>query len=153
MKYSKFFFWIKSFFKTVLTLIISVVLCLFVAVLNVTAFPFEGEKEYYLSSASSQSLIKSNLSISDLPYLRGESVRVSYEGETDKVKQVYLCEILEKYRATIIKIEDYEDGTSYYCYSARFKQGVNVEGKTINLHIVMKEKEMAIGTPLIFGGY
>ena len=153
MKYSQFFFTVRNFFKTIFAFAVSVVLFLSIVLLSATAFPFEGQKEYYLSSASSQSLIKSELSLSDLPLLRGESVRVSLEGETANSQQAYLNELLEVYKATILKMETCEDGISYYCYSARLRQGVSLDGVTVNLHIVVKDREMVVGTPLVFGGY
>lgn len=153
MKYSQFFFAVRNFFKTFFAVLLSIILFLFVAILTTTAFPFEGQKEYYLSSASSQSLIKSEISLTDLLLLRGESVRFTVEYETEKAKQTYLNDILTKYKAKVLKVENYEDGISYYCYSAKLKRGVNLDGVTINLHVVIKEDGITLGTPLIFGGY
>ena len=153
MKYSQFFFTVRNFFKTVLAIFLSAVLFLFMAILTVTAFPFEGQKEYYLSSATSQCLIKPCLSLTDLPFLRGESIRVTLEQETANSQQAYLNELLEVYKATILKVETFECGVSYYCYSARLRKGVSLDGVTVNLHIVVKDREMVVGTPLVFGGY
>ena len=153
MKHSLFFFSVGSFFKTIFSVLLSAILFLFMAMLTVTAFPFEGEKEYYLSSASSQSLIKSNLVMTDLPLLRGESARVAVECESAQSEQAYFNEILAKYKASVLKVERFEDGTSYYCYSAKLKRGVNLDGVTVNLHVVIKANEIALGTPIIFGGY
>ena len=153
MKRALFIFSVWNFLKTIFAFAVSVVLFLSIVLLSATAFPFVGQKEYYLSSATSQCLIKPCLILTDLPFLRGESIRVTLDDETANSQQAYLNELLEVYKATILKVETFEDSVSYYCYSARFRQGVSLDGVTVNLHIVVKDREMVVGTPLVFGGY
>lgn len=139
--------------KAVVAFVLSAVVFLFVAVLNTSAFPFEVKKEYYLSSASSQAVIVNDLSIFELPFVRGESIRIDCTGESVQERETLVQDLLAKYKANVLKIEIYADGASYYCYSAKLKQGISLDGKTVNLHVVVKNGEVILGTPIIFGGY
>ncbi len=136
--------WLKFVFA------FSVALCVFACVcaFNLSAFPFEEDKEYYLYSASSQAKIVDAVKISDLPYIKGERVRVqTREGEG------FLQAALEKYAATILKTENFDDGVCYYCYSPKLKNQMLLDGKVVNLHIVVKKSEVVMGTPIVFGGF
>ena len=139
-----FFSWIRG---TVATLICLGVFCA-VCALNYSAFPLYGGKEYYLYSASSGAEITREVSLADLPFLKGERACV----ETTDGNRV-LEETLARYNAEILRTETGEFGVSYYCYSPKLKNGLILEGKTINLHIVVKTGEVLLGTPIIFGGY
>lgn len=135
-----------EFVKWLGSLLLSVVVFLSVTILSATAFPLEGEKEYYLYASSSQAVIKSDVSILDLPFVHGESVRIN---SADGV----LEDVLIKYSARVVRVEEFAGGVSYYCYSPKLKKGIVIEGVAINLQIAVKGESVVLGTPIIFGGY
>ena len=141
------FFKVLEFLKWLIALVICAVVFFAIAVLNTTAFAFEGEKEYYLYTPSSQAQIKKEVAIFELPFLRGESVRIN--GASNEI----LEETLGRYNATVVKVEECSGGVSYYCYSSKLKGGLVIDGMTVNLQIAMKGKTTVLGTPIIFGGY
>ena len=141
------FFRIIDYFKWLTALILSAVLFFPIALLNLTAFPFEGEKEYYLYSPSSNAQIKKDVSLSDLPFIRGERVTLSNLSSED------LAPILARYSADVIKEEEFLGGVSYYCYSPQLKGGIVIGGEVVNLQIAIKGDSVVLGTPIIFGGY
>ena len=93
------------------------------------------------------------MTVFDLPFVRGESVRLDCDGQSEQEKESFVAELLERYEAKLLKTEEFSDGVSYYCYSDKLKQGIVIDGVTVNLHLVVKQKEIALGTPIIFGGY
>lgn len=136
-----------EFLKWLIALTVAVVLFFAVAFLNVTAFPFEGDKEYYLYDASSQARVKQAVTAIEIPFIRGERVELDYEsGEI-------LEQILERYTASVVKVEENAGVVSYYCYSPKLKRGIVIDGAVVNLQIAVKAESMVLGTPIIFGGY
>ena len=77
--------------------------------------------------------------------LTGESAR--YEKAEEAFAQT------EKYRAELLIVRTVQDVTDYYYYSPCLGEGVDLEGKHINLHIAVRGTSACIGSPLIFGGY
>ncbi len=140
------FFRAVEFVKWLGSLLLAFVVFLSIAVLSASAFPLEGKKEYYLYTSSSQAVIKSDVSILDLPFVRGESVRIN---SADGV----LEDVFIKYSARIVRVEEFAGGVSYYCYSPKVKKGIVIEGVAINLQIAVKGESLVLGTPIIFGGY
>ena len=140
------FFRAVEFVKWLGSLLLAFVVFLSIVVLKASAIPFEGKKEYYLYTSSSQAVIKSDVSILDLPFVRGESVRIN---SADGV----LEDVFIKYSARIVKVEEFAGGVSYYCYSPKLKKGIVIEGVAINLQIAVKGESLVLGTPIIFGGY
>ena len=141
------FFRIMDYFKWLSALILSVVLFFPIALLNLTAFPFEGDKEYYLYTPSSNAQIKNDVNLSDLPFIRGERVILSNLSSED------LASILARYSANVIKEEEFLGGVSYYCYSPKLEGGIMIDGEVVNLQIAIKKDSVVLGTPIIFGGY
>ena len=133
--------------KWFVAITLSLVLFSAITLLSATAFPFDGDKEYYLYSPSSQAQIKSEVSILEMPFIRGESVRLTCQAD------VVLETVLSKYSASVVKVEEFCDGVSYYCYSPKLKKGIVIDGVMINLQIAVKDESVVMGTPIIFGGY
>lgn len=136
-----------EFLKWLVAVLLSTVTFFCVAFLNATAFPFEGEKQYYLYNESSQAQIKREISLLELPFVRGESITISCLDEE------ILERLLERYSASVVKVENFSDGVSYYCYSPKLKKGIVLDGVVVNLQIAVKGERVALGTPIIFGGY
>ena len=108
-----------------------------------------GERVFYLASSSSQGFRKTRLKIYEIFRVKGESVRFS----TEKTEKDFLQETLCSYQAEVRFIERGFGATSYYCYAEDLGGGLLLNEEVINLHIVWKEDEAVIGTPIIFDGY
>lgn len=59
---------------------------------------------------------------------------------------------LEKVNGKVLFTEELTDSVNYYC-EANLPYSVELYGKTVNLHICVKDGSVTIGTPIIFGGY
>ena len=112
----------------------------------------EGQRTFYLYSVSSQAVQKQTLNFSDLFRVQGESVRFDFFA-TDAEKQMLVREILQKYRAELLIKEEILGTVSYYAYAPTLLNGVYVNGKKVNLHIAVAQAQVAVGTPIIFGGF
>ncbi len=64
-----------------------------------------------------------------------------------------LQELLDRFSAEVIMIEDYEGGTSYYAYSSKIKYLEMINGNKINLHIAVKSDGVKIGVPIIYTSF
>ena len=151
---------IKRFAIMVLAVIFCVTVALTVRLVNATRLSdIEGERMYFLDSASSQALRKNMLTLQDIGRLKGECVRVTFsekEGGRYVLKEDYDAlaqEIAGKYKAKILFIEEIDGTVSYYAFTPLWSDGIAVNGQRINLHIAVKETGYAVGTPLIFDGY
>jgi hypothetical protein len=100
--------------------------------------------EYYLYSFSSQAKIVKDVNLLDLLYVKGEKIQTE-ETEVEV--------LLREYKANVVFQENFEDGVSYYCYSPNLKTPVCIDGKFVNLQIVIKNGVSILATPLAFGGY
>lgn len=138
-----------DFLKTLLALFVAACALFVFVCARASAFPFlQGERTYYLYSASSQAKIVKEYEFFDTFFVQGESVFMEVERE-----EVFLQELLEKLNAKILFTEQVEGTTSYYCYAKGLKEGVQINGRTVNLHIAVKSGTAVVGTPIIFGGY
>ena len=137
---------LTAFLRFICALFVCGVILLPVCLLSFSVFPFEREKEYYLYSFSSQANIVNAPTPFDLLFVTGESVRLETEG-------INLEELLSNYGAKVIFTENMDDSVSYYCYSPKLKSPVVLDGKSVNLHIIVKDKEVVLGSPVVFGGY
>ena len=120
------------------------VILLFIMALGYSPFPFEQDKEFYLYSPSSQAQITTTPTVYDLLYVKGERAKSLSES---------VDELLIRYGAKIVFTEEFDGGTSYYCYSSKLQTPIVIDGKFVNLHIVDRASERTVGTPIIFGGY
>lgn len=110
----------------------------------------DGERTYYLHSASSWASQKSELDLLDLPFVKGESVSVTV---ADGVN--FAQGIIQTYEARVLFVEEAADTVSYYCYSPSISNCIYLQDRTVNLHIaVAMDRDMVVvGTPIIFGGF
>ena len=107
-----------------------------------------GEYEVYLESYSST---KSILKVDSKKYkfvlgVKGESFCLD-------VKGFNLCEFLNKVGARLVFSEQLSDVTCYYAYSPKIKYLESVRGKLINIHIVISESLVKVGSPIIYGSF
>ena len=126
-----------------------VILCAVFALYLSRAPVFEQGEGYELSYGQSSS---AKTERTETPFLdklihgtvAGESVR--YRGDRyEKLKAQFSAELLFT--------EESNGVVNYYLYSPRIAGGVQLYGKTVNLHIAVGSEQTAAGTPLIFGGF
>ena len=110
----------------------------------------EGERVFYLHSASSQAEQTSTLSVRDYPKVKGESVIFALNGANEETK---LQEILSRYRARVLFTEEVCGTRSYYCHTDEWNNAIAIGGYAVNLHIAISNERCAVGTPMIFGGF
>ena len=110
----------------------------------------EGERVFYLESASSQGLRKTTLSVRDYAKVKGESVTFTLDG---KDGETVLQEILKIYHARVLFTEEACDTRSYYCHTNEWDNEIRVGGYAVNLHIALSSERCTVGTPIIFDGF
>ena len=148
---------LQNFIRLAIALLIALFVCLFVKVGNVQKLSvLNGEPVFYLRSASSNSLMKTELNLSDLYKVKGESVSIVLEenrGDRYAVSEEIARFLAKKFDAKILLQESFSDVISYYCYTPRWQTSIFVRGYTVNLHIAVSKDYVVVGTPIIFGGF
>ena len=148
----RFFKAFGNFINLSLALVFSLA-CLFcVKAAHISKLSFlSGERTYYLDSASSQSLIKTELTAWDLFRVQGESVCFTIKEETE----AFARSLVERLDGEIRFTEALDGTVSYYAYIPKWGRGISLYGKQVNLHIAVSEESNAckVGTPIIFGGF
>ncbi len=147
--------------KNFICVALSILICLFFAVgvkaVSVTRFAdMEGKHVYFLDSASSQGLRKESLSVSDLTRVKGECVFTeisAYDRGRCLTNEEIVEEIAHRYGAEILFEEEVDGVVSYYAYTARWQDGLYINGVKINLHIAVGRANLAVGAPIIFDGF
>ncbi len=109
------------------------------------------ERTFYLHSASSQAERKSAITASELAFVKGESVEYLLVSRADGDELAR--EILETLGGELLFVENVCGVKSYYAYAPTLYRAVGVKGRKVNLHIAVKTDGIAVGSPLIFGGY
>ena len=148
---------LKNFICVALALIFSLLIAVSIKTANVFRLSaLEGERTFFLGSASSQALIKTELILSDLSKVKGECVSFAletYEGGRYLLSDDIASAIAEEFDAKILIKEEVADVTSYYCYTPRWGDEILLAGQPINLHVAVSKTQCAVGTPIIFGGF
>lgn len=112
----------------------------------------DGERTYYLHSASSQATMKRDISLDELFCVYGESVAFVDEGLVDERKAKALKELQEC--GAMVLFEETVDGVwSVYGYLPSLYEPVVVKGEKVNLHIAISKTRTVVGSPIVFGGY
>ena len=155
-------FGVKRFFSAAAALLACLFVGLTVCLMHVSAFS-GGRSTYYPHSPSSHAELTDVLDLRHLAALSGESVvyldvgekgSLTEEGKGLSEEGKEIAEtIMKSYRAKPEFVEEVTGTVSYYCYSPMLKGGVELRGKKINLHIAVRTESVALGTPIIFGGY
>ena len=115
----------------------------------------KGTHTYYTYSPSSQAQVQTKLNGLDFLHLQGESVNVTLTEQDKRDLHAYAQTVFEKYKASVLCMEQTNETVSYYGYSPMLKGGVTVQGKKVNLHIAFSKDNTrcVVGTPIIFGGF
>ena len=148
---------LKCFFYLCLATAVAICFCLGLRITNLSKFTsLEGKHTFYLESPSSQSLIKERLTFADLWKVKGESVilpKTAYEEGMYASNDDLANAIAQKYHAELYCMEEVAGSISYYGYSPYFGEKIILYGISINLHIVLSSNQIALGSPIIFGGF
>lgn len=142
----------KNFIRTLTALAFFSAVCLGVVLPGTCKLSkIDGTRTFYLDSASSQSLQKTELSFCDIFRVRGESVRFStpHGQSSEQIAK----ELAERLDGEICFSEAACGTVSYYGYAPNLGEGILLYGKRVNLHIAVGEEECAVGCPIIFGGF
>ena len=134
--------------KTFSASCLSVVLFALVSLRSGAEIRFDGKREVYSFSPSSNCAVfgEGEMGIIALsPAIKGESVRLS-DG-------VAAEEVVKYFNARLEFSEETEDAYSEYYYSPYLSSSVRINGKKVNLHIAYSGDAVTVGTPLIFGSY
>ncbi len=135
--------------KNALAVVLACILCCFCLYFKGSDLgAIEGERTFYLHSASAWAEQKSSLCIFELPLVQGESVEC-FIASGEK----FLEKTLEKYAAQVCFTECVNEILSYYCYSAKLGEGIVLNGVAVNLHVAIQGGRAVVGTPIIFGGF
>ena len=147
----------KNFIYTALATLSALSCCVAVRMNTVSKFStLKGEHTYYVNSASSQSLQKQTLSISDLFLVKGESVcmdKNSYEGGRYASNDDLAKDFAKKFDVEWRFSERVGDTVSYYGYTPKWQEKLFLYGMPINFHLAISQTQVVVGTPIIFGGF
>lgn len=147
----------KGFVCVCFSVIVALVCCASVKLAYLPRFrDIQGERMYFLDKASSQCLQASRLSLWDIPRVEGECVYTTisnYVGGRYLTKEEIVKEIVQNYNAEILFCEEVNGIVSYYAYTHDWSDGIYLYGRKINLHVAVGEEKLALGTPIVFGGY
>ena len=152
-----FIYRLKNCICVALALVFSLFIGVSVKTANVSRLSaLEGARTFFLDSASSQALMKTELILSDLNKVKGECVSFAldtYEGGRYALSDDIASAIAEEFDAKILLREACAGVTSYYCYTPRWGDTILIENQPINLHVAVSNERCAVGAPIIFGGF
>ena len=138
---------LKNSARLFFALFLSTAILFLFPILSTSKFSdLEGRRTFFLDSASSQGLRKEKISFLDIFRVKGECARFSTSQHSAK-------ELLLRYQAKVLFVEEVADKSSYYCYTEKWSGGIFINGYKVNLHIAVGEEETVIGFPIIFDGY
>ena len=104
--------------------------------------------EVYLeSSSNSQNII--NVSIKEFALIfnkKGESACI-------EKNDFNLHSFLIQMKARVLFIEQIDGKISYYAYSPKLKYMQRVKNHNVNLHVVVGESTVKVGSPIIYGSF
>ena len=125
---------------------ILLVICLWFSVTPVF-FRCTDSLEISLGNSSSAKLVRvTALESLFINNIQGESFKV----EVDKFD---FNNFIKEFNASVVLVEKTEQGVGYYAYSPTIRYKESIKGRTVNLHIFIAEKEVTVGTPIIYGGF
>ena len=140
---------LKNFITVVFALMLSLFLVFALTMGGANRFSaLDGERVFYLYSASSQAVIKGKITPLELFWVRGECVTMPCQNKEEKLQ-----EILKLYNASVLFEESVGGTHSYYCRTQNWGQTTSINGVGVNLHIAFDGELCVVGAPLIFGGF
>lgn len=149
----RFLYVCKQYLRLFFALVLAVTFALAVRMANVCKLSaLQGERTFYLYSASSQCAQTSRLALSDIPFVRGESVRLQGQYVVERGDEI-AQNIARAYGAKLLFVEYLPAGNCYYLYAPQLGAGARMGDAVVNLHIAVTGGGCTVGTPLIFGGF
>ena len=145
-------------FKKNIMLAISLILAVWIG-LGVHVMHFsrlssiQGERIFFLDSASSQGLRKEKVTLLEMGRVKGECVRFDIDANEKGMAERLAQEIADKFHAEILIKEEVCGVISFYGFTPNWTEKVFVEGKAINLHVAVNGGQCVVGTPIIFDGF
>ncbi len=108
---------------------------------------YSNSHEIYLSSSSNSKNIVTKIGHSPFIFAKkGESVCIE--------KQTFdLHSFLLQMKAKVVFSEEINGKTSYYAYSPSLKYIQQIKNRNVNLHIVIGEESVKVGSPIIYGSF
>ena len=146
--------YIKLFLQNLSAWLVCLFALTFLAASNAVVFTeFEGRREFYIGSTSSQSRIQRMLYWRDLGNVKGESVVFFLSKGVDPREAAERIAAL--YQAEILFVETANDVCSFYAYSPLWWKRMMIGGVAVNLHIAVDRESgrCVIGNPIVFGGF
>ena len=132
--------------KAIFAVFVAACCLVFVYALMRSPVFFRGERYEFYRGTSSEEIVCASSPFEKLllPKLAGESVR--YDGDRAE-------ELIARFHAQVLFIEEAAGVLNYYCYSPELGRAIDLNGKSVNLHIAVNQNKTAAGTPVIFGGF
>ncbi len=124
---------------------------------NTTKLLFKSGDTYtfYVGSQSSNAQIITSSKVDALTYKQNLEVICGESTVYDSIDEAE--KIIKTYDANFVLKEKCTNTCSYYFYSKNLHNFVLINGVKVNLHIAinfsLNEKMVAVGSPLIFGGF
>lgn len=147
----------KGFLRVCISVVLALACCLCVKLAHFSRFAdIHGERVYFLDRTSSQGLQTSSLSFWDITRVKGECVCTTisdYVGGRYLTREEIVKEIVQNYNAELLFCEEVNGIISYYAYTRDWSDGIYLYGRKVNLHVAIGEENLAVGAPIIFGGY
>ena len=87
-------------------------------------------------------------------YMYSHIIRDNLIGESIRVYNLEIGNVIDRLDASVVSIETLDDGTVVlYCFTDRIKSCVDIGNTTVNLQIVDDGDYVVIGWPLILGSF
>ncbi|MDD7351190.1 MAG: YwmB family TATA-box binding protein [Clostridia bacterium] len=140
----------KAFYILVLTVVVLIGVSSLVGVHSVLP---EGacEAEVYIANQNKMTICGINPEqLGKTLQQEGEVLGFAVRYDLGKVSE---NQLLSSLKAQVVKVERVGDITLYYAYSHRMSNGVNVDGKKVNVQIAVTDSAITLGSPLIMGSY
>ncbi len=110
-------------------------------------FKYTDSLEISLGNSSSAKLVRvTALESLFINNIHGESFKVD-------VAEFDFNNFIKEFNASVVLVERTGQGVGYYAYSPNIRYKERVKGRTVNLHIFIAEKEVTVGSPIIYGGF
>ena len=109
----------------------------------------DGAVEYYLYSDGSDCEILSEKQMKDRLFESFSIKGCSIKG----VEKDFVEKTLEKTGAVFVLEETVENRVSKYYYSNKIWGYKLINGQKVNLHVVIDNDDLSVGTPIIYGAY
>ena len=142
--------WLKTVTVTFLTLLAAVITSVAFTVLP-DRLLFEGGDSYrFYVGDTSRNCREVFADPATAPLTRLTLQKVC--GESTHYPSLDALDFIEKMNAKIVFEQELSDSYNYYC-TADLPYSVTIDGKTVNLHVCVKDSGVMVASPIIFGGY